>query len=413
MYQGEKIIAFADKHKSIIFGLFLSAIVFKHAISNIFLATLLGFFVIQWIHRKRFFFNTRFWGILIFFLWGVASLVWTTDFSNTIRGIGLTLPLFLIPIIISQFSNFEADDLKKTIRIFSISLLTYLFVCLFIAFSLFVEDRQSSHFFYHSLVSLFNNNAIYVSLAVALCILFIFNLTSKNAVDYFLLIFLGVFIVLLASKNLIITTFLLTTLSLFNNKKKIKSGAIISAALIGIVLIVMFSDNPIKDRFLEELNLNLDYVLAGQDFYDYRFNGVELRLFQWRLFFEMITNNQIGILGLGLHNVDYLLNQYFSYYNLYKGYFQINFHNQYLQTIGEIGLVGLALLLFVFFRAINSVIRSGNNYNLLLLLLFLSAFLTESFLNRQKGVFLFVTFYCLLMMNGARKEEKAIQNNQV
>ena len=114
---------------------------------------------------------------------------------------------------------------------------------------------------------------------------------------------------------------------------------------------------------------------------------------------EMITNNQIGILGLGLHNVDYLLDQYFSYYNLYKGYFQINFHNQYLQTIGEIGFIGFVLLLSIFIYAIYNAIKSGNRYKVLFVLLFLASFFTESFLSRQKGVFLFATIYSLLFIH--------------
>ncbi len=137
--------------------------------------------------------------------------------------------------------------------------------------------------------------------------------------------------------------------------------------------------------------------MTGQDFYDYKFNGIEVRLFQWRLMGEMISNHQVGILGLGLHNVDYLLAQYFSYYNLYKGYFQINFHNQFLQTTGEIGFIGLGLLLSIFARAIYVAIKSRNRYETFFVLLFLSSFFTESFLSRQKGVILFATLVSLIL----------------
>ena len=69
---------------------------------------------------------------------------------------------------------------------------------------------------------------------------------------------------------------------------------------------------------LKELNINLNFVLQGQDFYNYNFSGFEVRLFQWRIMNEMIVNNQVGLLGLGLNNVNYLIEQYFNYYNLYS-----------------------------------------------------------------------------------------------
>lgn len=409
MYNGEKIIAFAEKNKPIIWGLFLSTIIFRHAIANVFLAILLAIFFIQVFQNRRIYLNKNLIPVVIYFLWGMASLIWTTDFQTTIKGIGITLPLVLTPVFISQYSYFGSDDLKKTIKIFSVGLVLYFLVCALNAGILFMEDNQYNHFFYHNLVMLFDNNAIYISLAAATCILFILNVPIKKASDYLLLFFLSVFLLVLASKNLIITTFLLIGLSLFKNKNKLKTGAIISTFLMLTFLGILLSENPIKERFQEELNWNPNHVLTGQDFYDYKFNGIEVRLFQWRLMGEMISNHQVGILGLGLHNVDYLLDQYFSYYNLYKGYFQINFHNQFLQTIGEIGFIGLGLLLSIFARAIYVAIKSGNKYETFFVLLFLSSFFTESFLSRQKGVILFATLVSLIL--SFQKEKTQMELN--
>ena len=397
MYKGEKIIAFAEKNKSIVWGLFLSTIIFRHAIGNIFLAILLVIFFIQVIQKRSIDLNKNLIPVVVYFLWGMISLIWTTDFQNTIKGIGITLPLILTPVFISQYSYFGTNDLIKTIKFFSVGLVLYFVFCTLNAGLFFIQDHKISHFFYHNLVSLFDNNAIYISLAVATCILFIFNIPKKRVSDYLLLFILGIFLLVLASKNLIITTFLLIGLSSFKNKIKFKTGVIISVVLMLTALMIVFIENPLKLRFQEELNLNPHHVLTGQDFYDYKFNGMEVRLFQWRLMGEMINNHQVGILGLGLHNVDYLLAQYFSYYNLYKGYFQINFHNQFLQTIGVIGFIGLVLLLSIFARAIYVAIKSKNTYETFLVLLFLSSFFTESFLSRQKGVIFFATLVSLIL----------------
>jgi O-antigen ligase len=172
-----------------------------------------------------------------------------------------------------------------------------------------------------------------------------------------------------------------------------------------VILFLTISNNPIKERFLNELNFNLNYIWLGQDFYNYTFSGFEIRFFQWRLMKEMIENNQMGIFGLGLNNVNYLLEQYFSYYNLYKGYFYINFHNQYLQTLGELGYVGLALLLNIFAGSIYSAFKYKNKYQMAIILLFMTAFFTESFLSRQKGVLLFAIIYSLVFALSSNRKK--------
>jgi O-antigen ligase len=258
-------------------------------------------------------------------------------------------------------------------------------------------------------VSVFNNNAIYVSLAVAICILFNFSFSSKTKKDYVMLALLVFFLLVLSSKNIIITTFLLVLFSTYINKANRKVFFLVIFFFVAIILLLSILDNPIKERFLKELNFNIPYIWFGQDFYNYKFSGFEIRFFQWRSIKEMIENDQVGILGLGLNNVNYLLDQYFSYYNLYKGYFHLNFHNQYLQTLGELGFFGLGLLLNVFFGLIYRVFAYKNIYGIVLILLFMSAFFTESFLCRQKGVFLFAFLYSLIcVLSTKSKKEKFI-----
>lgn len=403
----KKIISFIDNKKPIIWGLFLSTIIFKYAIANIFLAILAVFFLIQLYQNKKLIFNNNLLPISIYFLWGVLSFLWTTDTSNTIKGISSTLPLIVIPFFITQYSVFGINDFRKTFRVFGVCLLVYFLICIANASFLFYYDNHISHFFYHNLVSLYKNNAIYISLAVAICILICINFPKNTLKDYVLIFLLSIFLLALSSKNIIITTLLLTIGSLFIQKSNFKKTAIISLITFAIILLLTISNNPIKARFINEFSLNTHYIWFNQDFYNHKFSGFEVRLFQWRLMGEMIQNNQIGILGLGLHNIDYLLNQYFSYYNLYKGYFYINFHNQYLQTLGELGFFGLAILLWIFLKSLFFAYKLRNKYQMVFVLLFMTAFFTESFLCRQKGVFLFAIIHSLIFSySNSKKENK-------
>lgn len=395
MYR-KKIIDFTDKNKSFIWGLFLSTIIFKFAVANVFLGILILIFIIQLDQSRKINFQKSLFPLLVYFFWGLLSFIWTTDLLKTIKGIEATAPFIVIPILISQYSDFEINDLTKTIKFFSTALLLYFFICLVNASLLFLNDGQINHFFYHKLTSVNDNNAIYISLAVAICILINFNLSIKAIKDYLIILILGLFLLLLSSKNIIITTFSLIVLSMFLNKKNLKNTALSFLTPLLLFLFIMLYDNPIKERFLKELNINLNFVLHGQDFYNYNFSGFEVRLFQWRIMNEMIVNNQVGLLGLGLNNVNYLIEQYFNYYNLYKGYFHLNFHNQYFQTIGELGFIGLLLLIVIYFISFYYALIKNNIYKIVIIILFFSAFFTESFLSRQKGVFLFVTIFSIM-----------------
>jgi O-antigen ligase len=399
MFKEQELTAFADKNKAVIWGLFLSTIIFRFAVGNLSLAVLALVFFAQVLANKSIRVKAYIFPLVGYFLFGVVSLIWTTNYHNTFTGIGISLPLLLIPFFSAQYADFEPKEIKKAVKIFSISLLFYMLICLLVAGFRYVQDQQTTHFFYHDLVSVFDNNAIYVSLAVAACILYLLTNAEKKRFDYLILFCLILFLLLLSSKNIIITTFCLIGLSVFKSQRALKSSLVISVLFGLAFMIVLLSDNPIKQRFVAETHLNVAQVLKGQDFYDYKFSGLEIRLFQWRIMGEMISQGQLGFWGLGLHNVDYLLEQYFSYYNAYKGYFQINFHNQYLQTFGEIGIGGLFLLLGVFGYLIYQSFKQKEAYKLYFCLLFMSAFFTESFLNRQKGIFLFAAFFCLQFMS--------------
>ena len=392
----EKIIIQIEQLKPWIWGVFLASVLFKFAVGNIVFALLCVLFLIQICIRRTVFFQSSFWPLTAYFIWAAASVIWSTQPAITFSGIGMSIPLLMVPVMAAQYRPFTAAELQKSIRIFSCFLLFYFVTGLVKALFLYLQSGTASLFFYHGLVAVFNNNAIYISLAVSICILTLLLTPKKSKSDLFIIIFLFIYLLLLSSKNFIVTTTVLALGIYFfktKNKKYLAAGYLAFTAVFAGLL--TFS-NPVKKRFLQETNTSFDYVWHGTDFYDYPFNGSEVRIFQWRVMAEMIENNQVGLFGLGLHNADYLLEQYFSYYNLYKGYFYINFHNQYLQTLSELGFIGLFFFLFIFTDTLIRAFRQKNSYLAVFTLLILVAFFTESFLNRQKGIFLFVIFFSML-----------------
>lgn len=408
MLQREEFVNKIDTHKPIILGLFLGSQILGHAIGNIGLFLILSLFFFTVIIKKKISIDKLLLPLLFYFLWGLVSVFWTTSIPDTLSGVGKTIGLLIIPLFLSQQSKITNRDIKKIFDIFSYCLLIYFFIALVKACLLYFHEYDTSPFFYHNLVSLFKNNAIYISLFVGICLLVKLNLSGKNNFDKGVIFLLSVFLILLASKNLIISTGILLIFSKiytnFKNGISFKNTIVTGLITIGFTLTLIVFDNPIKQRFLDETSLNIDNVMTQDDFTDFEFNGSNLRVFQWRVVYEMVENNQLGFLGLGLNNVNYLTEQYFNYYNVYKGYMPVNFHNQYLQTFGELGIIGCFLLFSTFLFLFRKSFTDKNVIILVIGVLIVLSFFTESYLSRQKGILLFTTCYSILIRysNGLR-----------
>jgi O-antigen ligase len=86
--------------------------------------------------------------------------------------------------------------------------------------------------------------------------------------------------------------------------------------------------------------------------------------------------------------------------NHYNASFQraYNFHNQYLQTFGEIGIFGFLLLFFLLASPFILSIRNKDYLAMSFLIIVGASFLTESMLERQAGVAFISFFYTLLII---------------
>ena len=122
-------------------------------------------------------------------------------------------------------------------------------------------------------------------------------------------------------------------------------------------------------------------------------NSVNYRLLEWRGAWSIICQNPI--LGVGTGDGNQTLKKFYSNYNASTTSVDYDAHNQYLQTWLETGLFGLAFLLLCLFlpwvRSINQTT------DISFIIIFSSMCLTESVLNRQKGIIFFSFFFALLL----------------
>ena len=137
-------------------------------------------------------------------------------------------------------------------------------------------------------------------------------------------------------------------------------------------------------------------VLQKKDFgHSYIWTGVGLRMFQIKVFTEVLEEQKNIFLGEGLNNSQKSLIVKYKEYNLYPGFYYYNYHNQYIQIFAELGIIGLGILLLILFLIIKDAIKHKDYFLLSFIILILVVCITESFLWRQRGMVFFITITLL------------------
>ncbi|MGB5668060.1 MAG: O-antigen ligase family protein, partial [Maribacter sp.] len=128
----------------------------------------------------------------------------------------------------------------------------------------------------------------------------------------------------------------------------------------------------------------------------YDWTGTTLRLFQARIFTEMVREDNIFFTGYGINNSQSKIVAKQKEYNLWQGYYTYNFHNQYLQALAELGVFGLLFLFLLLGALLRQYIAGKDILFLSLFFIMFVVFITESYLWRQRGLYHFLVLYCLL-----------------
>ncbi len=372
---------------------------------------------------------------IILYLLMVVSSIWSIDRQSTLSALSKEISLLIIPILFLFSTGFSKEQKEKTIRNYSYFIVFFTIFYCFRAIIRYVILHDSRVFFYHGE----NNddyglvpkllNAIHVSVFVAIAFFHFFTKKVKTITDNFSATLLFLFILLLSSKNLILIVILLTLSYVFFFSKTAHKMRLRNSIIFGALIALVFSAGKIKSRFQEEFQSNskislssnvingtpngVHYVSIKEAWTnpvftpnDY-FPGTAFRVYQFRVFTELITENKILFTGLGLNASMIKIKEKAIHYNLYmgnattEGYQTKNFHNQYVQNFAELGLIGFLLLILLLIINIKNALKSKDFIHFAFSILMISLFLTESFLWRQRGVVFFTVMYCLFNSKNA------------
>lgn len=272
----------------------------------------------------------------------------------------------------------------------------------------FMTTGDSDYFFYHALVTL-EVNAIYISLFIGMAFIYLLNKLPKKIYDYISLFILFAFLVLLSSKNVIVITLIGTLISIFRLVKVNKTKSILLILLVAAITSIPLSQK-LYERFESEfkdtrenvvldngiINVSLKNAWNQEQFnHNHYFNGSAFRIYQARIFKEIISNNHRYISGYGSSAVQPKIREVQLEDGLYDYYLDLNFHNQYLQSFATLGILGFLILLL--FQLIDWI-KSFKQKDILFFyftLLTTSIMFTESLFERQRGIVFFVILFCI------------------
>ena len=240
----------------------------------------------------------------------------------------------------------------------------------------------------------FNMHPSYFTLYLDLCLLFLFlnedvqHWLGKKIVFIVSGIFtLGVF--LLASKAGILCTLLIYAYLAYNlvvRERKWKQASLLVLAFCSIFIVVLLAAPALGKRFTEMSNSLAEGKLNSDS---EKSSG--LRMLVWHASLELIEENPV--LGVGIeHTHDAQVRKYvqLGYEGAEK--YELNSHNQFLQTAVMAGFVGLFVLLIWLGSVIRHFFFTKNNVAILFILLVVFNLQVEAMLEAQTGV-LFIAFW--------------------
>ena len=333
---------------------------------------------------------------IVLYLYFLATYFWSVDKEQTLKGFERMIVLALVPIAFSIIPKISLKNYKLVLNIFTRCNAVFGLFFLCVAFYNFISTQSISVFTYHELVSVLDLNAIYVTLIFSVSFFYLLSLNQKTVIEKSLTLFFLVLIFLLSAKIIILVLFfgfliffLMKKLYLLNKKK---IGLLFIAVIIGLSI----GSITLYERFSVETDTELNEVFNKSTFgKTYYWTGSSIRLFQLRLIKEQIEEESILLKGFGLFaSIDDLKKRHIQY-DTYFVFHEYNYHNQYAQIVSETGVVGLILLLILLGVLGYKSIKSKDYAYIMFTVMIISFFFTESILWRQRGLFLFVIFYCL------------------
>jgi hypothetical protein len=287
-------------------------------------------------------------------------------------------------------------------------------ICLARAIYEWLVNHDNSYLFYHDLSGVIGMHAVYFAMYVSFCIgILMYLYLAKRywfagkgklkAGAIILIIGMIAFVLMLASKVVIISVLLLANIFLISfSFRKHYRRLLIYVLLANVSIAIALTSIPnIRERFANAWHSEFGFIRENE--YYIHYSGVTLRVVMAKFTIDILNNTQSWIFGVGTGDGQTYLDEAYVTNGLYtgnpnlndRGYLGYNAHNQYFQYLLSLGIVGLLMYLLSLAVPALLAIRYHHYLYLFFLLLFAAGSLSESNLCTQKGVVFFAFFNSL------------------
>ena len=380
--------------------------------------TLIGALLIAYKKNLDHVFKSKISIVLIFFwVLHLLSLFYTSNISYGFSDVFQKISLLIIPIVfIPDYINKNSYLLIKKAFISGLILSSLYFIVRAIVLStvftpvgIFFKPNPvgvpwENFFFYDLFVK--PHHPTYYSMYLTLGISILLNSIRERSIFikrwpiYLLTIYFIGIIFLTSSKAGILTTFVVLIISLFGLLKS-KGKLILLSTLIIFIFFGIYFINQ-NSRFattiknLKEFNFKTEVKdeLAKKDL---------SRLEIWKSIPNVFVGNE-WIFGVGVGDIKVRLKEAYRSTNaLYPYQEELNTHNQFLQTLVGIGLIGFIALIIILGYSTYIALKSKDMIFISFIIIVFMNFMFEAVLERVFGV-LYLAFFLIVFANNSIKE---------
>lgn len=314
----------------------------------------------------------------------------------------LKIPLLLFPLVFA--GNSTPINKSFFLRSFLFSVLLSALFCLIRATYLTLTTEEN-YFFYTKLSWFFHvgHYAMYLVFASLIAIRFAFKMEmfSKKLMYSMFALSLIVMLFLLAARAQLVAFLFISfsgIVTYFILNKKWKTGIIISGLAVVICISAVCFLPGLKERTLAVKGQAEQFLSGDREHY----NAISVRFMIWESGIEVIKKSFFTGVGTGDEKVELLEVAAEKNYSMIVEK-NLNYHNQYMQTLAAIGLPGLLSLIgFMTVGFIYGIKKKEFLVPAFFALIAIS-FLTESMLERQAGVIFYSFFSALLIFADRQK----------
>lgn len=364
---------------------------FKLILAPVFLTAQL--LTIPFFEEKKFKFRKHLFIPVLLFAYYAISLTYTTDLNSGLSNVLMKLPLILIPLII-MIINREicARDLFNAyiFSCFIFCMIAFTKLIYFTATSgIYINDYnfvQRSIEYYH-----FPTEALMLNIALVL------NIKSKidNRLRLVFSLSFFLFILLSGTRIGLILSAPLFFWNIFNLTKHLSSFKKLFLFIVLPLMLVFIASQSryTKNKILDSFHYIGFFTSLETESFSKQYHKINFREKLWEASITKIKASPI--LGYGIGVERQLIAEELSK-NQLENLGLLNAHNQYLSTYISSGIFGVIILIAWMFYSFYVGVSNKNFELIAITVIIILSMFVESYLERQKGVFL-ITFFLSLM----------------